>query len=286
MMNHPQESRPMQPIFCFIDDAQFELDNFAQNAAPAFGRADFVYAQTFEQARERLAGRTPLCFLLDIYGTDPLVASPRALELPELSQSLGPEEPLTALYDGLEQAGHEAGNLYLRRLYGRVERWQRAFLQAAAALGQGRAYGLHNLQDARRHYPLAACLGYSRKALYADAVAMGRAGAEGVLQKPQGEGDQAIALATRQAAPDLAATAYAAVDRRLACLAGQLAARLVGQAGQGQLLAALNAALACLEGAAGRRDAGRCLAELAPGAGLEPAEAALSAALAAWLRAG
>ena len=277
----------MQPVFCFIDDARFELDNFANNAAPSFGRARFIYAQTFVQAQERLAGQTPLCFLLDIYGSDPQVSQPAILSMDALGQALGPREPLEALYQGLEQAGGEAGNLYLRRLYAQVERWQRAFLGAAAALGQGRAYGLHNLRQARGHYPWAAALGYSRKALYADAVAMCQAGAEGVLQKPQGRDDQAIAQATRQAAPGLAATAYAAVDQRLARLAGGLAARLAGRDHErGEMLAALAGASACLEGEGGRREAGGRLAELVPGAGLEPAEAALLTALAAWLRIG
>ncbi|MFH1033123.1 MAG: hypothetical protein V1806_01330 [Pseudomonadota bacterium] len=277
----------MQPLFCFIDDAQFELDNFAQNAAPAFGRARFVYARTFLEARQLLAGRTPLCFLLDIYGGDPDLRNPRVLDLARLRSALGPEMPLETLYQGLDEAGDEAGNLYLRRLYGRVEGWQRAFLEAAAALGQGRAYGLHNLHEARRHYPLAACLGYSRKALFADAVAMCRAGAEGVLQKPQGAYDQAIARATREAAPSLAATAYATVDQRLARLGGELAARLAGVGQAPELVAGLAQALAALAGQGQRPPAGQALLNLAPqAAGLAPADLALWEGLGGWLRAG
>jgi hypothetical protein len=276
----------MKPLFCFIDDAQFELDNFERHAAPAFARARFIYARTFEEARQRLAGQAPLCFLLDLYGGDPDLENPRILELAELRQALGEDEPLEDLYGGLEQAGGAAGNLYLRRLYGRVERWQRVFLRAAAALGQGRAYGLHNLGEARRHYPLAAALAYSRKAQYADAVALCQAGAEGVLQKPQGGDDQAIAQATSQAAPALAVAAYAAVDQRLARLAGELAARLAGRPGRENLARALAEALAGLEGRTGRAGAGRALADPAPAAGLAPRDQALLLALAAWLRAG
>ncbi|MBI5521981.1 MAG: hypothetical protein HY910_05075 [Desulfarculus sp.] len=276
----------MPPVFCFIDDAQFELDNFAQNAAPAFARARFVYARTFGEARERLAGEYPLCFLLDIYGAGPRVSAPRIPDLAELERDLGPGTPLDSLYEGLEQAGAEAGNLYLRRLYGQVERWQRAFLQAAGDLGQGRAYGLYNLEQARRHYPHAAALGYSRKALYADAVALSLAGAEGLLQKPQGAGDQAIALATRQAAPGLARAAHAAVERRLGMRAGPLLARLAGQDGLRELTQALQRALTCLDGRGERGPAGQALLDLARrAAGLDPGDQALLGALGLWLEA-
>ena len=66
-------------------------------------------------------------------------------------------------------------------------------------------------------------MGYSRKALYADAAAASLAGMDGVLQKPQGTDDQAIAEATRRAAPELAEAAYRAVDRRLFLKAAPLA---------------------------------------------------------------
>ncbi|CAO0823686.1 hypothetical protein DFAR_3840007 [Desulfarculales bacterium] len=104
---------------------------------------------------------------------------------------------------------------------------------------------------------MTAALGYSRKVLYADAMAMCQARAELVLQKPQGKDGQAIALAILEAV-----TAYAAVNQRLVRLA---------------------AALARLDGTGGGRLAGRALAELAPAAGLGLADLALLAVLAAWL---
>jgi hypothetical protein len=142
-----------------------------------------------------------------------------------LAQVLGAPPPLAELYAGLEPGG-EGANAFLRRVYAQVERWQRAFLLAAGGVGQGRAYGLYNLARVREHYPWAASLGYSRKALYLDAAALVQAGAEGLLQKPQGAGDEAIALATTQEAPELARQAYATVERRLGQQAALLAARL------------------------------------------------------------
>jgi hypothetical protein len=216
---------------------------------------EFVYAQTFVPARDALAGRVALCFLLDIYGTDPQVNDPRVLPREELGAALGPESGLNELYQGLDQAGDEAGNLYLRRVYGQVERWQRAFLLAAERLGQGRGYGLHNLAEARRCYPWAAALGYSRKALYADAVALSLAGCDRLLQKPQGAGDAAIAQATRQAGPGLWLACRQAVDRRLGVwLAGRM-----GQGGE-----AFPAGLAALAALLGPRRGTDSLAALDP----------------------
>jgi hypothetical protein len=156
-----------------------------------------------------------MCFLLDIYGTDPEAAQPRIPAQADLAASLGHDCELADLYRGLGEAGGEAGNLFLRRLYAQVERWQRAFLLAANGLGQGRGYGLANLLAVRQRYPWAAALGYSRKALYADAVALSLAGCDGVLQKPQGANDAAIAQATQEAGPLLWRACQEAVDRRL-----------------------------------------------------------------------
>lgn len=47
-----------------------------------------------------------------------------------------------------------------------------------------------------------------------------------MLQKPQGVDEAAIAKASHQAAPELAQAAFAAVDFRLAGLAGQVGLRL------------------------------------------------------------
>lgn len=239
----------MKPVFVFIDDTRFELDNFKANAAPAFERAEFIYATTFAEAVQALSGRRPLCFLLDIYGRDPAEEPNGVLPEPKvLEELLGEAPPLDSLYAGLENAGDpgQAANLYLRRLYAQVERWQRAFAAAAASLGQGRAYGLYNLRQVRAQFPAAAALGFSRKALFADAVVMGQAGAEGFLQKPQGADDAEIAEQTRAAGPELALAAYAAVDRRLAGQAAALSARLCREGDNLNLAEALEAVVRLL----------------------------------------
>ena len=281
----------MRAVFVFIDDARFELDNFRDHAAPAFARAEFIYASTFEQAMARLEGRRPLCFLLDIYGGQWPAEAGRIMTQNDLGAALGPAPELDALYRDLDQVpAGEAGNLFLRRVYAQVERWQRAFLAACEQMGQGRGYGLANLEAARERHPQAAALGYSRKALYADAVALSLAGADGMLQKPQGADDQAIAEATQAAAPELAAACYAAVDHRLARLGGALAARLCGEGVSLNLAEILEEAIRHLDGglmgAPGqeKNEAHQALLDLRlEDLGLAPADLALVLALREWL---
>lgn len=282
-----------KPVFCFIDDAQFELDNFSANAAPAFEDVDFVYASTFEQAQSRLNDLLPVCFLLDIYGADPDLKEAGLPPAESFNQVLEHPASLSSLYGELDPKAPpspEEGNAFLRNLYARVEAWQESFGRACQSLGQGNAYGLANLALARAQYPWAAALGFSRKALYDDAVAMMAAGADGVLRKPQGEDESAIAKATKKAAPDLARTASKAVDRRLA---GQAAALGLELYQDGRNLPLAEAILHCVrhldpslagENGLSRAEAARLLADLRlEDAGLSQEQIGLLIALRRWL---
>ncbi|MBU2515997.1 MAG: hypothetical protein KKB57_00320 [Proteobacteria bacterium] len=244
----------MQPTFCFIDDADFELDNFQQNLAPAFKGVDFVYARDFDRAQHKLEGRRCLCFLLDIYGAAPGKGSDD-LPAPEaLAKAMGQGFEVDTLYQDLEGEGGERANQFLRRLHARVQTAQEAFVAAAEQLGQSASFGLNYLAQVREHQPWAAALGYSRKALFADAAAMCMAGADGVLQKPQGDGEDAIAKASREAAPELARAAFAAVDRRLAAFTGVVGLGLCQNGTSLPLAEALQAAMSQLNGQ-GKRSA-------------------------------
>ncbi len=279
---------PSRPVFCFIDDAAFELDNFREHAASGFDKVDFVCASSFDQVVEQLEGRRPLCFLLDIYGTDPALEQPRLLEPERLAALVGEPVEVDRFYQGVDPDSREGGNLFLRRLYGRVEGWQRAFLEAAAALGQGRGYGLANLALVRENFPWAAALGYSRKSMYKDGVEMCRAGADGLLQKPQGADDQAIAQATRRQAPELARACYRAVDGRLSLVAGRLGLRLCLRGETPELCEALGLALEALaeEEAASRREAAGALGSVRlEELGLATREVQMLLALGDWLAA-
>lgn len=227
-----------KPLFCFIDDADFELQTFRELAAPCFEGVEFVYATTFAQAKEALGKRRPHCFLLDLYGTDPALETPRIPDQEELAEVLGEPPTLEPVYHEELGQGTEMGNAFLRRLYTQVDRWQQSFLFAAGLLGQGLVYGLANLASVRAAYPWAAAVGYTRKSLFVDAVKACRAEIDGLLQKPQGPGGE-ITQATKLAAPDLAATSYRAVDGRLAQQVTLIALKLAREPDPKALVAAL-----------------------------------------------
>lgn len=234
----------MKPLFCFIDDADFELENFRQYAVPAFAGVDLVYAKTFAEAQQALAGRLPLCFLLDLYGTDPRVIATELPDRAELAAFLGGSPPtIEAAYQGLQGGGSELGNQFLRQLYAQVDRWQQTFLFAAGLLGQGLGYGLANFEAVRAAFPWAAAVGYTRKSLFADAVRASLAEMDGLLQKPQGRGDDEIAEATKAAGPALAKAAWRAVDRRLAQRILPMALKLAREGAHGALVTTLTEGL-------------------------------------------
>ncbi len=243
----------MQPTFCFIDDADFELDNFAANVAPAFKGVEFVYARDFERAQRKLDDKRCLCFLLDIYGAEPGAEPGEAPPPEELAPGLGQGFDPQSLYQDLEGDGWERANQFLRRLFERVRAAQDAFDLAAGQIGQSRAYGLGNLALVKEHYPWATAMGYSRKATYADAAAICMAGAHGALSKPQGEDEKAIAKASQEAGPKLARAVFAAVDQRLAGLVGGLGLRLCQEGAGLPLVEALELSLEQINGVGTKR---------------------------------
>lgn len=278
----------MSALFCFIDDSEFELENFQANAVKAYDRAEFVFATSFGEAAEQIGKRIPVCFLLDIFGGDP-EAKPRLPKPAETVKMMGKPPSVERLYSNVEKPSPKEANLLLRRIYAYVNRIQMAFSRAAGMLGQGRHYGLENLAKVRENYPWATAIGYSRKALYADAVAMSMAGADGVLQKPQGDDDDAIAMATRQMSLALARSAYEMIDRRLIATAAPLALSMFDDPGSNSQLMgrALRVAVAAMGGASEgiRYQAGRSLEEVLD-AGVSPSlTATVALAIAQWLTA-
>ncbi len=275
----------MELIYCFIDDTDFELDNFRAHAAWAFEPVRVVYAKSVDQAQELLQKRRPLCFLLDLYGTDPACAEPAPPPREELAAALPAPLDLEELYQGVAPGDSEAGNRFLRRLHGQVQGWQAAFLLACRGLGQGSGYGLANLREVRRRWPWAAALSYSRKALYGEGAAFTLAGGDGVLQKPQGGDEPAIAQATRRQAPELARTCQRAVRRRLTQVAGPVFASLMRRLGHdsAQALVAALALLGGQEASFSRKECAMLLYEIAPWAG---EQAGLVEAVSLWLEQG
>lgn len=276
----------MKALFCFIDDAEFELDNFVANAEPAFARAEFVYAKTFAEAEEAIGPRLPICFLLDIFGADPEV-QPQLPKPQEMVKMLGKPPTVERLFEGVEKPSSREANLLLRRVYSYVDRLQMAFRRTAGMMGQGRHYGLDNLAAVRAKYPWATALGYSRKALYADGVAMCMAGADGLMQKPQGEDDDAIALATSQLAPALARAVYGKIDAKLTGVAAPMALELLADQDKKMVIMgrALSRAVVSIRrgNQTGRQAAGRGLEEAVVALGIEGQEAVVASVMANWL---
>jgi DNA-binding NarL/FixJ family response regulator len=193
----------MDPIICFIDDSDFEHDLVRNEVAPSAPDMDFVQAYTFDEARELLGTKIPVLFLLDLWGQDLSVREPHVTPKEELEKRVSNFKTLDMVYDGLEDLDGDITNEYLKRMFTIVDSWRTLFEEVCDNIGQNRKYGLSNLQQVRKHYPGVPAVFYTRKSLITDAVAMFKAGANGLLIKPTGRDDTETRNMTREYAPRL-----------------------------------------------------------------------------------
>jgi DNA-binding NarL/FixJ family response regulator len=193
----------MKPVICFIDDSEFEHTLVRQEIAACAPDLEFVLAYTFEEAREELRLRRPGLFLLDLWGKDQSVPCPYVTTRDELERKIAAFPSLHDVFSGLEDAGGDITNEYLKRLFGIVDGWRSLFEEVCERIGQNRKYGLSNLDMVRRYYPRVPAVFYTRKSLIHDAVAMFTAGADGLFIKPTGSNDEETRRLTRQYAPTL-----------------------------------------------------------------------------------
>ena len=91
----------------------------------------------------------------------------------------------------------DLNNEYLKRLFAVVDCWRNLFEDVCNRIGQNRKYGLFNLKRARQDYPGIPAVFYTRKSLIHDAVAMFKAGANGLFIKPTGSDDTDTRRLTR-----------------------------------------------------------------------------------------
>jgi DNA-binding NarL/FixJ family response regulator len=98
----------------------------------------------------------------------------------------------------------DVNNEYLKRFFAIVDSWRTLFESVCDRVGQNRKYGLSNLAQARGHYPGVPAVFYTRKSLINDAVALFKAGADGLFIKPTGKNDDETRRLTRENAPFLA----------------------------------------------------------------------------------
>lgn len=193
----------MRLIICFIDDSDFEHDLVRNHIAPSAPELTFVQAYTFEEARERLGREIPALFLLDLWGQDSSVAQPALTSKAELEKQVSQFKTLHDVYEGLENFPGDQTNEYLKRLFTIVDSWRNLFEEVCGRIGQNRKYGLANLRQVRSNFPGVPAVFYTRKSLISDAVAMFKAGAEGLYIKPTGSNDAETRRLTREYAPEL-----------------------------------------------------------------------------------
>jgi DNA-binding NarL/FixJ family response regulator len=203
----------MKPIICFIDDSDFEHDLVRNHIAPFAPELTFVQAYTFEEAREMLSADIPALFLLDLWGQDKTVVEPVLTPEGKLEKQVSRFKTLHDVYEGLENFPGDQTNEYLKRLFTIVDSWRNLFEEVCGRIGQNRKYGLANLRQARSYFPGVPAVFYTRKSLITDAVAMFRAGADGLFIKPTGRDDGDTRRLTEKFAPSLIEELALIVDR-------------------------------------------------------------------------
>lgn len=216
----------MKPVFVFIDDSPFEHQAFLKGIVPAAPGAEFIQAETFEQAVSRLEGRHPVCFVLDLYGKDPALAAGGVPGRGEVEAALAQAPGLDAVYQGLDGNAPNAVNEFLKRMFHLMDFNRRLFIRLFGATGQNINYGLGNLKQARRLFPAAACVAYTRKSVIHDAETALAAGMDGLNIKPDAASDEAIFAATAAQAERLTENWTRAAETRFAARLARLALAL------------------------------------------------------------
>ena len=193
----------MKPVICFIDDSGFEHDLVKYEIAPSAPDLEFVQTYTFAEAKDLLAAKIPSLFLLDLWGQDKDVVDPYLTPMDELKKRTADFPTIAQVYGELDNFQGDINNEFLKRLFTIVDCWRKLFEDACDRIGQNSKYGLFNLRQARFYYPQIPAVFYTRKSLINDAVAMFKAGADGLFIKPTGYNDDETRRLTRAYAPRL-----------------------------------------------------------------------------------
>lgn len=213
----------MDLIICFIDDSDFEHHLVREEIAPLASGLMFIQAYTFEEAEATLGNRIPGLFLLDLWGQDPDVKEPFVTPKEELDRIVYRFHTLDDVYRDLETSEGDMTNEYLRRVFTIVDGWRNLFELVCGRIGQNRKYGLSNLARVRTRYPGVPGVFYTRKSLISDAVAMFKAGADGLFIKPTGTDDAETRALTRKNGPHLILELMNIIDSRIGNLADHTA---------------------------------------------------------------
>ena len=193
----------MKPVICFIDDSGFEHELVKSEIAPRAADFEFVQTYTFAELTKELGTKVPGLFLLDLWGKDEDAGEPFITSKQELEQEISQFPSLDQVYEGLDDCTGDVYNEYLKRFFAIVDCWRSLFETVCARIGQNGKYGLSNLREAKKHFPDVPTVFYTRKSLISDAVAMFKAGADGLFIKPTGSNDVETRRLTREYAPQL-----------------------------------------------------------------------------------
>lgn len=205
----------MDLIICFIDDSDFEHDLVRNEIARCAPDLDFIQVHTFDEAKGLLGTKIPVLFLLDLWGQDMEVKEPYLMPKEELKKRVSKFKSLDMVYDGLGDFDCDKTNEYLKSLFSIVDSWRNLFEEVCDNIGQNRKYGLANLRQARKYYPGVPAVFYTRKSLINDAVAMFKAGADGLMIKPTGRDDTETRILTKEYAPKLIKELAQIIDSHL-----------------------------------------------------------------------
>ena len=205
----------MKPIICFIDDSDFEHDLVLEEIAPHAPGLVFIQAYAFDEAADKLSGKIPVLFLLDLWGYDPDVKKPFLTPKEDVFKRVSGFKSLDEVYEGLTDFRPEQSNEFLKRFFSVVDGWRDLFEGICDRLGQNRKYGLANIWDVKKHYPGVPAVFYTRKSLIKDAIAMFQAGPDGLFIKPTGRNDPETRELTKKNAPKLIESWSLVIDRNL-----------------------------------------------------------------------
>ncbi|MBW2623253.1 MAG: hypothetical protein JRD68_10135 [Deltaproteobacteria bacterium] len=193
----------MQPLFCFIDDSDFELSVFEKCIAASNPGIDFIQTTTYERARVEIGDRHPALFILDLYGRDPDM-DPLGIPSKEaMAEKIKGMVSVESLYEGLEDFSGDKTNEFLKRMFHMMDSWRQLFARVFETTGQNIKYGLNNLAEARQEFPFTPTVAYTRKSMISDAVEAIGHGFDNLNLKPDGPDDEAIYRETALKAPQL-----------------------------------------------------------------------------------
>lgn len=203
-----------KPVFCFIDDSDYEISLFREVFPKAAPHLTFVTASTVDACEAKLSrnGVDPALFILDLYGSSGATMRP----IPEKSDLKSRAQTFVTLddvYNGLEECRDEVRvNEFLKRMFAIVNQWRELFGEQCEALDQSRKYGIGNLRAVKERYPGTPAVMYTRKGLFPDAIELQQLACDGIFVKPAGRDDTEILEKTKAEAARLL-TAWETIAR-------------------------------------------------------------------------